>query len=685
MKKKMTASVPVIIFLGILICLMGCGKREEAAEYNSIITETEQLPDMREGVNISDMLEYVYLGSQFYQGDRVQLWGERKTEGGSVYLHRENGDRELLIENVHGYFMGNGKWWLDGEGRCYILRSWELIRPDGNGGLKPDAEFKNYEGVVFRHEMDQNKLLMDICQLEDGRIIVLIDDNFSRVLAEVDPDSGRMKELQSIYDTDFWGVLIAPKGEEVALLGYGGVKDWNLESGKTNSLISFTGTSYILKDDESGKREKEDFRMLEDGRAELLWSDGSVEFLSQEQIEDERESVVICAGIADPWLKEQIVKFNQENKEYYIVIEENTGDDLQSFLERTDMELAAGGGADVICSSVVNDIYSLLEKGAFEELTPWMEDAGIREEDYFPAAFSGWKKDGKIYGIGCRADIRSLWMNPEIVGEEGVSGVEELVNCMLAYEGDAIFQKHVSSVGVMRQLLMNSESLCGMVNFENGTCDFSGELFGKLLEAAKRYGYDKRKEADTVVAGGFDYCNFYSFFDRSYLTQMGRVLTGYLFDDGGYACMDSYNMLAINANSTKKEGAWDFIRFMLGEEVQMDFDVETAKYSYDYFPTSRKAFEELCGRCAETIPEGIMPVRVYGTEEIEIIITGLTEERKAELSAALENARTKPLKTEAVIQIITEEARAYFTDDKTIDEVRTLVQNRVQLYLNERE
>lgn len=686
MKKKHYSIFWLLFCACIMIFAAGCSKKESPSEYYNIVTEKEQLTDMNGDVDTSDMQEYIHLGSQFYQGGRVQLWGEKKTEdaeGGSVYLHRENGDRELLVENIHDFFL-SGKWWLDGEGRCYILKGHEIICPDMAGGLKPDAEFRNYEGAVFKNEMNPNEVLVDICQLEDGRVLMLIKEHSDLVLAELDPESGKRNDLQTISDTELRGCLIAPEGKGAVILGAGGVQNWDPESGNTDSLISFNGTSYVLQGNDPGKKVKEDFRMLEDGRMELLWSDGSVEYLSQEQLGGDKELVVLYAGIADSWLKDKIGKFNLKNDKYYIVLQENTSEDLQSFMEQTDLELATGKGPDIVCGDAVNDIYSLLEKGAFEDLASWMENSGIREEDYFPGAFSNWKYDGKIYGIGYRAAIKSIGMNSEVIGKESISGVEDLLDRLLAYEGNAIFQNRLSSGGIIRRLLSNSESLCGMVDFDRGVCDFSGKLFEKLLEAAKKYGYDEKKEVETIVAESFEYCNFYCFFDQNYLEDMGKITTGYLFDDGGYALMDGSNILAVNVNSDKKEGALEFVSFMLSDEVQTDFDVEKAEYNFNYFPTNKKAFEELCEKCDEKIPEGIIPVEVYGTDKIESIITGLTEERKAELKTALENARTKPLRTETIVQIIIDEAKNYFSDNKTIDEVREMVQNRVQLYLNEK-
>ena len=47
-----------------------------------------------------------------------------------------------------------------------------------------------------------------------------------------------------------------------------------------------------------------------------------------------------------------------------------------------------------------------------------------------------------------------------------------------------------------------------------------------------------------------------------------RLATGTLFDDGCYAVSSPLYTMAVNANSASKEGAWEFLAFLLGEEVQ---------------------------------------------------------------------------------------------------------------------
>ncbi len=657
----------IILLLFCCLGIAGCGRQGETEEIQDIFKETEQLSYGVDEVDTSQMIEYAYLGSQFWQGERIQLWGMRRLDGCSVYLHREDGSRELLAEGIPALSL-SGEWWIDSEKRCFAVDYCRIRQIDSEGK------------AVFDKETEAN--VYSLCQLEDGRIIVLAWENGNLILAKLDPDSGSMERFQDVQLTS--GDMIAPAGEKVLLLDQTGVWDVSLADGKKDCILSFEGTSYALKADERDVREKEDFRLLEDGSAELLWSDGTSEILKSEKVDKEKEVLVFRIAGAGSWIKEQVVKFNQENTDYYITIEEAEDEGWQEFRERTDLELGAGRGADIICSDAVNDACSLLEKGVFEDLAPYMEASGIREEDYFPMAFSGWRRDEKIYGLSSFAEIEGIWVKQEVVGDAEITDLEKLLDLLLAYDDDVVFLKYCDEAYLLQLLLENSENLCGMVDLENGTCDFDGELFRKLLETAKKYGYNEKKESFEAIAGKLEYAGFYAFLDSRYLEELGRAAVGYWFGDGWHTRQRGM-ILAVNGNSSKKEGAWEFLKFLLADEVQMDFAVSESNYIGHYFPVGKKAFEALCREHSEVINGGY-DVKVFGgDDQISNMVTGLTEDRTKKLYEALENARTAPTRALPLLQIILEESEAYFSGGRSIEEVRDIVENRVRLYLNERQ
>ena len=212
----------------------------------------------------------------------------------------------------------------------------------------------------------------------------------------------------------------------------------------------------------------------------------------------------------------------------------------------------------------------------------------------------------------------------------------------------------------------------GMVDWEKGSCDFSVPLFSKLLEAAGRYGDDGRKNPEACIAENRILFSFYEFDSLAEQEGTGKVTSGYLFDDGCHAAMTSANTMVLNANSAHKEGAWEFIRFLLGEEAQTAGD-------FPLTPVNRKAFE---GWLKREIDMGFTMFTSDG-EMIQYTKEDATEEKQVEYRKTIEEALPLPLRPAPLIEIILQEAEDYFNGSKTIEEVSRTVTNRVQLYLDE--
>ncbi|MCD7835540.1 MAG: hypothetical protein LUG83_02560, partial [Lachnospiraceae bacterium] len=122
---------------------------------------------------------------------------------------------------------------------------------------------------------------------------------------------------------------------------------------------------------------------------------------------------------------------------------------------------------------------------------------------------------------------------------------------------------------------------------------------------------------------------------------------------------------AIPSNSSNKEGAWQFIEYVLL------CDSGTV-YESLYLPART---DELLNRLQNIRPQ------ILGDDEISEL-PEWTEEYNESFYAIIENAYED--RTDDVIyEIILEEAQYYFNGVKTEQEVAKVIQNRIQLYLSE--
>lgn len=177
-----------------------------------------------------------------------------------------------------------------------------------------------------------------------------------------------------------------------------------------------------------------------------------------------------------------------------------------------------------------------------------------------------------------------------------------------------------------------------MIDWEKGTCDFSGELFAKILEIAKRY-------ADPE----------------------GKVVINYLLDDGNYPAYDRIGgVLMLNANSKHQEGAWEFLEYVLGEEGQ----------GYSAGTSHLAVNKEMTRSCFEYHQKLLEEGRMQTTADF-------TPEAIEALYVFTEQARDMPLRTKEILDIIYEEAQTFCDGDKPLEEVCDVIQKRVQIYISE--
>ncbi|MCM1027860.1 MAG: hypothetical protein NC432_15650 [Roseburia sp.] len=226
-----------------------------------------------------------------------------------------------------------------------------------------------------------------------------------------------------------------------------------------------------------------------------------------------------------------------------------------------------------------------------------------------------------------------------------------------------------------------------MIDWEAGRCDFDTGLFRKMMEVAKRYAYDENRELPILASQEYA-SDLYNFWAPSILEKAGRVRSGALFDDGCYGeVYSAFEILSVNVNASvdQKQGAWEFIAYLLSEEGQQTI------VKNDRMPVSKNMFQNMVEKSLDSLYEDT-PIQVgtshyirgeYVTELREVWKSDITEEWVEAYTKLYEEAKPLPVRTKPLLEIICEEADGYFTGGKSMEQVIGLIENRVQLYLDE--
>ncbi|MBW7458971.1 ABC transporter substrate-binding protein, partial [Paenibacillus sepulcri] len=139
---------------------------------------------------------------------------------------------------------------------------------------------------------------------------------------------------------------------------------------------------------------------------------------------------------------------------------------------------------------------------------------------------------------------------------------------------------------------------------------------------------------------------------------------------GGYFM--NYLTIGLNAKSQVKEQAWDFLKFMMSDQI-------TTPPNTAGFPINKKAF---AAELAQLKDDGSVPTVKEGP--LKGVPVKVDNGKLDQLQSFLEGAIHPALfRSDQVAQFVTDESKAFFSGQKSAEDVARLIQNKVTTYLNE--
>ncbi len=379
----------------------------------------------------------------------------------------------------------------------------------------------------------------------------------------------------------------------------------------------------------------------------------------------EKEKTIIslyCGGSENRSLNYLVTDFNRENSLFYVEMTQFPYDtEFENEQERLRIDVSTGKGPDVMTLDVFPVSEKIIEDGYLLDMAFLMEKSNITDDKYFPA-YKAVMSDDKVYGICPSMEVVRMSIDEKVLPDKEIPDLETLVDILLDYSEPAIFlNDYQEGIYIMDYFLCGSEDLWGMIDWENKTCDFSTELFSKILDVCKKYADNRNKGYEPIMRMEHCYMGLYP--GREALEKEGRVILDFYFDDGNYPQYHrNTEILVINADSTNLEAAWAFVSYVMSKTGQ----------SYFAVPTHRELFTEQQTEHLKDIEAGKAYTMVDFTEEVML-----------DSIQVFETGKYCPTCTEEILNIIYEEAGAYFSGDKSKEDVIQIIQSRVQILLDE--
>ena len=414
-----------------------------------------------------------------------------------------------------------------------------------------------------------------------------------------------------------------------------------------------------------------------------------------------QKEVLTLAALVQPNVLTNIVStFNKMNSEYFIEIIDYSQEPLNFNASMTALEL------DIIAGNIPDLFYlwkmpveEFESQGLFLDLLPFMEsDSQVKRSDLIDSLYSLLESNGHLYRAVSNFNLASILGKKTDLGmKNGWSFYEMAEYIWNTSTEPALAFGYFSS----RELLF--EALCkyNMVEFidwENGTCNFNTELFKELLAFCQYFPrmssmrYEWGDTPDLIAEQRQQLAieeEIYSFLGMQIFSAMyGDTITfiGFPGDSGNGSAFSPFTSFAISSQTEKPELAWEFIEFILSEQLQ----TELFGNGMAGFPTNKAAFDKLITRFETqtyTIEEdgdiwGEHTIAACG--EVRLLLIPATKDETNELQSLLNGITTLYSDYPQIIEILNEEVQYYFHGDKTEQEVIDNIQGRVQIYMSEK-
>lgn len=356
-------------------------------------------------------------------------------------------------------------------------------------------------------------------------------------------------------------------------------------------------------------------------------------------------------------------------------------------------ELTAGNGPVLVDTDLTG---FLDQEKLWQPLDSVLEQLGIADA-LLPAVLDAGKINSIQYGVAAHCRLQTLTTaDPDLEDWDYDNFLQRLEQCIENRQGlEAVFNSY-EGYGTYFVIDFFSHGLDDSYfwDAEEGTTNFDSAEFRKVLEIAKKYVEDKGRVSDGFVAdrekmlGGKLFCVEDTIFEMYNITS-NRIEYGYgdKFHYIGYPTKDgaahliwTQAPLAIRRTASEEEKlvAYAFLDFCLSYEGQ-----RRATKIFDFFSSVRKDVleEELTDlmndKIVIAVPGNDISVPVKDCVDIE-------QDGKT-LHELFDHARPWGFLPGELRNILEEELEQYFAGAITEDMVIDRLENRVGLYLKERE
>lgn len=419
--------------------------------------------------------------------------------------------------------------------------------------------------------------------------------------------------------------------------------------------------------------------------------------------DDNKKIITAVVRRSERYLQTAVSLFQKNNPDYKIKLEYmDSAQNNESYIQNLNTSILAGKGMDILQTSrLPYDKY--ISKGILVDLNELIaKDKNFDINQYYTNILDGVKINGHMYFMPTIFTFNALMANKGILDEVGVTidssnwtwnDFKKAAEKVVQKDGDGNVIRtalpNVSPSDLLNYFVMLGD-FSKFVDMNKKTSSFDSPDFKEMLELIKSFGNNnltskgnvKRNMGDVTEAAYRGAVVFVpepvqSYIDYGIAKSMFKGKVSVLsFPSGNASGSNTFNAnetYGIASYSKYKDAAWEFIKTLISEEIQSNMQVGG-------FTVNKAAQKNSADQAIEETSHGIAKMNMAGKE---FNIDKITQEDVNYIDSMIPKLNKYFSMDNQVMQIVIDEAAAYFSGDKSVEETAKLIQNRIYIYLNE--
>lgn len=643
----------------------------------------------------------------------IYHWNEETGESKSEhYICKYDKSGALLAETDITEVMTkdeNNSWisgmQVDGEGRIYLAADTAVFLFD--------AEAK-YQGTI---SAGAETWIASMGAGKDGKMyIAFYNRNGSGMsLQEIDFEGKALgATYENLMNSNGNNGLIQGINKDFLIVGSDCLYEYDMATQSTEAVFnwldcdingSYVNTAYAL----------------EDGRISCIsnnWetNKGELAVLTKKPASEVKEKITITiAGLyTDYSVQNEAVKFNKSNDTYRVSIknyfdyndvvvngeETNYEQVMQDAMTRLNNDITSSNCPDMLMLSNI-DVERFAAKGVFEDLNVWLDNSTkVKKADYFENILEAYTYNGVLVAVPKSFELMTLVGKASDLGTEPGWTVSEMVEYSKKHP-DAELISYLTKERALELMLQYNQG--SYVNWETGECNFNNDSFISLLEFAKQfadeYEYNEDEPSEPTKIG-----NGQLLLSQTYIYDFESIqMPAAIFDNdvcfigfpnengnsGTY--LQASTGLAMTAKSDCKEGAWAFLEnYLTNTSEEYNYGFSSKKADFNKAKEEALNVEYMKDENGEIMKdENGNPILANGGGTIgygddwTYTYHATTQEEADLIEELIRIAKPATIADVTVLNIVKEEAGAFFSGQRSAADVAGIIQSRVQVYVNE--